>query len=152
MRLNLAGLTYEEYNNLTGLLQQGQFKAAALLAVKLVVAWDLDVLPSDPDLTAKIKFVELGKIVPEIMVQVKNELDAQSLDKFVVDLDKWTADDFDLFQQASFARNFVEIDRMLSAVVTVNGKPLDNPLSLVHGVLAMRAVGEAVGRVFAGKN
>lgn len=151
VRMRLDAWTYADYQQFATAMQKMDLRTAFALADKIIETWGYPT-PFVAGALKKMPVQEAMRVLRSVLDTLNVFAKGINTEDVVLDLTKWSLDDFLTFNDA---RNDDESDKvmtMVRQVAYVEGLEKDAEPTMTQGILMVKAVQDAVGAVLAGKN
>lgn len=155
VQYNLANWSYAQYNEYIRLIGESKFREAGYMVELLIVDWER-IEGADPKAKHPIDTLPMEvsvAIVLQVRESIKDYVESLGDDDIIVDLSKWSWDDFNKFKDyTSKEETLDKAIQMMRQVVRLKGLTQKAELNALHGNAMMKALTDKIGRVFSGGN
>ncbi len=151
VRMRLDAWTYAEYQQFATAMQKMNLRAAFVLADKIIESWGYP-QPFVAGALKKMPVQEAMSVLRAVLDTLNAFAKDIDTDDVVLDLSKWSLDDFLKFNDYRQDDDVTKVVAMVRQVAHVEGLEKDTEPTMTQGVLMVKAVQDTVGLVLSGKN
>lgn len=151
VRMRLSGWSYADYLAFTDAMRSMTLRVAFDLADKIIDSWSYPE-PFKVGALRKMPVEEAMRVLRAVLNTLNEFAEDIDTDGVVIDLSKWSLDDFLKFNELREKGDGPKVMRMVRDVAMLEDLNDSNEPTMTQGVLMVKAVNDVIGSILAGKN